>query len=112
MQFQQYASLTSDPLIFKPYTLLNFGASWCHLCHWVQPVLNRLSQEWPETIAIASIDVDTQWDIARQYNIRTLPTLLLLRYDGQEIERLSNFHNREDLLYRCELLMQSHLQHA
>ncbi len=78
----------------------------------MQPVMNRLAAEWHDTVEVVTIDVDKQWQLARQYGVRSLPTLLLIGPEGTVLERLTGFQNREDLLYRCEHLMRIRLPHT
>ena len=99
----------NSDLLIKPYRLISFGASWCHLCALLQPVLNRVAEEWNDTVDLLSVDVDRDWMLARQYAIRTLPTLLLVDRQGRAIQRINHFRNREDMVRQCKLLMQSHL---
>ncbi len=99
-------ALNSDTLI-QSYTLLSFGASWCHLCHLLQPILNRVVAEWNDTIDFLAVDVEQDWTLARQYNIRTLPALLLVESDGRVVQRIDSFRNREDMVRQCEMLVQS-----
>ena len=108
MQLQKN-TFKSDLLTVKPYTLIDFGAPWCHLCVMLKPVLNRLSAEWRDAIEVVSVDVEQQWQLARQYGVQSLPTLLLLSPEGTVMERLSHFRTREDLLVRCDRLIQTHL---
>ena len=99
----------SSFLTLKPYTLLNFGAPWCNLCLMVQPVVNRLAAEWRDILDVVPVDVDRQWQLARRYNIRSLPTIILLDREGIPIEHLTGFHSRDELLRRCETFMKTRL---
>ncbi|MGK7909614.1 MAG: thioredoxin family protein [Synechococcus sp.] len=96
-------------VLTKPYTLISFGASWCRLCDLLQPALNRVVAEWNETVDLLTVDVDLDWRLARQYRIRSLPTLLLVGQDGTVVQRINHFRNREDMLRQCEVLVQAHL---
>ena len=96
-------------VLTKPYRLISFGAPWCYLCDLLQPVLNRVAEEWNDTVDLLSVDVDRDWPLARQYAVRTLPTLLLVDRNGRAIQRIDRFRNREDMVRQCELLMQLHL---
>jgi thioredoxin 1 len=102
-------SFKSNLLTHKPYALVNFSAPWCSLCRMLPPVLDRMAQEWPDTLEVIRINVDTEWQLARRYNIRTLPTLLLFR-NGVETQRLCGFCNREDILRHCETIMHEYLR--
>ncbi|MEM6445274.1 MAG: thioredoxin family protein [Cyanobacteria bacterium J06642_2] len=88
------------------WVLVDFSAPWCNLCHMLQPTLNRLAREWEGALEVVALDVDEHFGMARHYAVQTVPTLVLF-HDGVEVERLSHFRNREDLLSRCNQLMRS-----
>jgi thioredoxin 1 len=68
--------------------LLDFWAPWCHPCRKLEPVLHRLGLRFGATLKIAKINVDLNSEVARRFNVRSLPTLLLAR-QGQEALRLA-----------------------
>ncbi|MGK7913461.1 MAG: thioredoxin family protein [Synechococcus sp.] len=105
MQVQK-SSFNSESLV-QSYTLISFGAPWCHLCHLLQPILNRVVSEWNDAVDLLTVDVEQNWTLARQYNIRSLPALLLVEPDGNVVQRIESFRNREDMLRQCEMLVQS-----
>lgn len=100
------SAFDSETLI-QPYTLISFGASWCHLCDLLQPIVNRVVSEWTEAVDLLTVDVEQNWTLARQYNIRSLPALLLVEPDGRVVQRIDSFRSREDMVRQCEMLVQS-----
>lgn len=61
----------------KP-VLLYFKASWCAPCKIQQNIIEKLNDFYKHTIIIASIDVDTSHELAKEYEVVTIPTLKLL----------------------------------
>jgi len=57
---------------------LYFSAAWCGPCRQLGPVMEQLSSQYP----VRKIDVDTNQLLAQQYNIRNIPTVLLVDDDG------------------------------
>lgn len=98
-----------DILAKHDWVLADFSAPWCSLCHMLQPTLNRLAMEWEGALEVVALNVDDHFSVARHYSVQTVPTLVLF-HNGIEVERLSHFRNREDLLYRCNRLMRSRSQ--
>ena len=59
--------------------LLDFWADWCMPCKMVAPVLEELSNEYDGKLKIGKVDVDQNQELASQYNVVSIPTLLLVK---------------------------------
>ncbi len=66
--------------------IVDFWAEWCVPCKMVHPILDKISNEYDGKIKIAKVNVDQAGDIAGQYNIISIPTLLLFK-DGQVVNQ-------------------------
>lgn len=62
----------------KP-VLLDFSAEWCGPCRLLKPVLNQLQAEYGDALDVHLIDVEAQPELAEQFKIRSMPTLLLFK---------------------------------
>ena len=80
----------------KP-VLVDFWAPWCGPCKMVAPELEAVASEYEDKAIVAKINVDEQQQLASQYDVMSIPTLLILK-DGQEIERLVGYRPRKDLM--------------
>lgn len=74
-------------------TMLKFGATWCGPCRQIAPVIDELIKEGHD---IKNVDIDTEQSITQQYNIRSVPTLVILE-DGVEIERIVGIASKEKI---------------
>lgn len=68
-------------------TAIDFTARWCAPCKVMEPVLARLATEYQGRVRLAALDVNDEPVIAERYNVRSMPTLVILR-DGREVGRI------------------------
>lgn len=64
--------------------LADFSAEWCGPCRTLEPIVERVADRTPA--AVATIDIDDNGALARQYNVRGVPTLVLFA-EGEPVER-------------------------
>ncbi len=84
--------------------LVNFGAPWCGLCRVLQPLLNQFEPHQSGQVKLVNINTDENLKLANAYRITTLPTLLLV-IDGEIVQRLEQFRDREDLRRSLEQIV-------
>ena len=68
-------------------TLIDFTARWCPPCRAMKPVLEVLAKEYAGRLAITEVDVDDDRGSAARYDVRSMPTFVLVR-DGREVGRV------------------------
>ncbi|MCF2149177.1 thioredoxin family protein [Desmonostoc muscorum LEGE 12446] len=105
-QFQDFRELLSSshlPL------LLVFYSYGCGSCHLIDSVLEEVNKQMKQQLTVVKIDSDVYPDLANQYQVHPLPTLLLFK-NGQLVERIEeerseNLIPAERLIHRLEALV-------
>lgn len=75
--------------------LVDFFANWCGPCKMLAPVLEQFAAETPD-IEVIKVDVDAAGDIAKEYGIFSIPTLILFK-DGTATDKQVGFMNINQL---------------
>lgn len=76
--------------------LVDFGAVWCGPCKMLDPVVEQLAGEWQSRMKVVKVDVDHNPEIAMQYQVMGVPTLILFK-NGKATERTSGFLPKKKL---------------
>lgn len=71
----------------KGTVLIDFGAEWCAPCKAILPMLQKMSTDYSGKMEIYSVDIDKQPDVAAQFGVMTVPTMVLLK-EGKMVERM------------------------
>ena len=65
--------------------LLDFWAEWCGPCRMLSPVIDQVADELAD-IKVGKINVDQEQDLASQFQVMSIPTLVLMK-NGKEVKR-------------------------
>jgi thioredoxin 2 len=81
--------------------LLDLWAPWCGPCRTVAPMLEELAKEMAGRVRVAKLNVDENPATATRFQVRSIPTLLVLN-QGRELERLVGVQPKEEIKRRIE----------
>lgn len=77
--------------------LVDFWATWCGPCMMLSPVIAELAEEFEGKVKVGKVNVDEQNDLAMQYRVASIPTLLLFE-NGQLTKTSVGFMPKNDII--------------
>ncbi len=79
--FDQHVAKSPVPV------LVDFWADWCGPCKGLSPILDELATQYADKVRIGKVDVNEEAALAAQFNVHSLPTLLLFK-QGEIVEQI------------------------
>jgi len=77
--------------------MVDFTAVWCGPCKMLDPVVKQLAQDWQGKIKVVKLDVDENPNIAMQYQIMSVPTLMLF-VNGKPGQRIAGYQPKDRIV--------------
>ena len=74
--------------------LVDFWAAWCAPCRALSPTVDAIAEEYKGRVKVGKLDVDANGSTAARFNIRGIPTLLVIK-DGQVKEQIVGYVSRD-----------------
>ena len=87
----------------KP-VVVDFWATWCGPCRVVSPIVEELAEAYDGRVLIGKYDVDEGGDMAVEFGVRNIPTLLFFK-DGKLVDRHVGTTTREALAAKIDTLL-------
>lgn len=77
--------------------LVDFYAEWCGPCKMMAPIIEEIAGELQAKAKVGKINVDENQELAMEYNVMSIPTLIIFK-DGKEAKRFVGVTDKEELL--------------
>ena len=81
----------------KTPVLVDFFATWCGPCKMLSPIIEQVADEMGDKVVIAKADIDECMELAQEYGIMSVPTLILFK-EGAEVSRNIGFRGKPQII--------------
>ena len=97
---ENFASLKAGNLPL----VVDFWATWCGPCRMVAPIIDELAAQYDGKIVVGKCDVEDNEDIAAEFGIRNIPTILFFK-NGEVIDKLVGAQSKAKFEEKFEALL-------
>lgn len=77
--------------------LVDFWATWCGPCKMIAPIVKEIADEYDGKILVGKVNIDEEPDLTMQYNVSSIPTLMVFK-DGQLVNRAVGYREKDEIL--------------
>lgn len=77
--------------------LVDFWATWCGPCKMIAPIVKEIADEYDGKILVGKVNVDGEPDLTMQYNVSSIPTLMVFK-NGQLVNKAVGYREKDEIL--------------
>lgn len=81
--------------------LVDFWATWCGPCKMIAPIVKEIADEYDGKILVGKVNVDEEPDLTMQYNVSSIPTLMVFK-NGQLVNKAVGYREKDEILKMLE----------
>ncbi len=100
-QFSTFSELLAS---YESPVLVDFYATWCGPCQMMAPILDQVKSQLQDRLQIVKIDTDKYPQLASDYQIEALPTLVLFK-NGEPVHRIEGLVQVQQLIEQLQPLL-------
>lgn len=102
----KYIELTSENFsqVKEGIALVDFWAPWCGPCRMLAPVIDELANDFDGKAKICKINTDEQGDLAAEYGVRSIPTLIFFK-NGEVVDQLVGAQSKQAITDKLNSLL-------
>ena len=86
-----------DSLVSNGLVLVDFYADWCGPCKMMSPIIDEIANEVDDRVKICKLNVDESQNIAIEYNVMSIPTLIIFK-NGVMINNIVGLRQKQEIL--------------
>jgi len=91
------STFEADVLRSELPVVVDFGATWCHPCVQLEPILEELAEEWQGRVRVFKLDIDQNVGTTMKFGVMGVPTLILF-VAGEAKGRVSGFQPKHKII--------------
>nr|WP_304015691.1 thioredoxin [Ruminococcus bromii] len=77
--------------------LVDFWATWCGPCKMIAPIVKEIADEYDGKFLVGKVNVDEEPDLTMQYNVSSIPTLMVFK-NGQLVNKAVGYREKDEIL--------------
>lgn len=77
--------------------LVDFWATWCGPCKMIAPIVKEIADEYDGKILVGKVNVDEEPYLTMQYNVSSIPTLMVFK-NGQLVNKAVGYREKDEIL--------------
>lgn len=77
--------------------LVDLWATWCGPCKMIAPIVKEIADEYDGKILVGKVNVDEEPDLTMQYNVSSIPTLMVFK-NGQLVNKAVGYREKDEIL--------------
>ena len=77
--------------------LVDFWATWCGPCKMIAPIVKEIADEYDGKFLVGKVNVDEEPDLTMQYNVSSIPTLMVFK-NGQLVNKAIGYREKDEIL--------------